>query len=46
MITDIALMRSRGFVLRFSAEKVCTACSKTNNKIVVEISSVTHKMCQ
>ena len=46
MIMDIAPMRSQVFVLRFIAEKVCTACSRTNNKIVVEISSVTNKIYQ
>jgi len=46
MIMDIAPMRSQGFVLRFIAEKVCTACSRTKYKIVVEISSVTRKMYQ
>lgn len=43
---DIALIRNQGFVLRFSAEKVRIACSRTSNKIVVEIPSVTHKMYQ
>jgi hypothetical protein len=46
MIMDCAPMLSQAFVLRFTAEKVCTAGSRTNNKIVVEISSVTHKMYQ
>jgi hypothetical protein len=40
MIMDISPMRSQGFVLRFIAEKECTACSRTNNNIDVEISSV------